>query len=60
MRRTESPFDPSRDFIAGSENGQSKLVWYVEYTFKYTSVVRDILRAAAQDLYEEQAVVAFR
>jgi NhaA family Na+:H+ antiporter len=60
MRRPESSIDPSRDFIAGPENGQSKLVWYVDYTFNYTSVVRDIIRAAAQDLYEDQAVVAFR
>lgn len=60
MRRTESPIDPTRDFIAGSESGQSKLVWYVDYTFNYTSVVRDIIRSAAQDLYEDQAVVAFR
>jgi NhaA family Na+:H+ antiporter len=59
-RTTENPIDPSRDFIAGSESGQSKLVWYVDYTFNYTSVVRDIIRAAAQDLYEDQAVVAFR
>ena len=55
-----SPFDDSRDFIACCKSGQSKPGWYVEYTFKYTSVVRDILRAAAQDLYEDQAVVAFR
>jgi NhaA family Na+:H+ antiporter len=60
MRMTPSPIDPGRDFIAGSENGQSKLVWYVDYTFNYTSVVRDIIRAAAQNLYEDQAVVAFR
>lgn len=60
MRRTENPIDPSRDFIAGSENGQSKLVWYVDYTLNYTSVVREILRDAVQDLYQEQAVVAFR
>jgi hypothetical protein len=54
------PFDDSRDFIACSKNGQSKLVWYIEYIFNYTSVVRGILRAAAQDFYEDQAVVAFR
>ncbi|PRY80566.1 NhaA family Na+:H+ antiporter [Yoonia maritima] len=60
MRRPQSPIDPSRDFMAGSENGQSKLVWYVDYTFNYTSVVRDIKRTAAQDLYEDQAVIAFR
>ncbi|WP_212751957.1 Na+/H+ antiporter NhaA [Roseovarius arcticus] len=60
MRRTDSPIDPSRDFTAGSVNGRSKLVWYVDYTFNYTSVVRDIMRAAAQDLYQDQAVVAFR
>ncbi|MFT6945155.1 MAG: NhaA family Na+:H+ antiporter [Yoonia sp.] len=60
MPKTESSIDPNRDFIAGSENSQSKLVWYVDYTFNYTAVVRDIIRTAAQDLYEDQAVVAFR
>jgi NhaA family Na+:H+ antiporter len=60
MRRPQSSIDPSRDFTAGSESGHSKLVWYVDYTFNYTSVVREIIRSAAQNIYEDQAVVAFR
>jgi len=51
--------DPSRDFLTGDETGQSKIVWYVDYTFHDTSVVRDIIRTAAQD-YGGQAVIAFR